>query len=918
MQRPRRQRKAIAVLAKLCAVALLHASAGHAATVSLHTDDGLAAQAEGTTLTGMTLDGHAIPEMGVDLAVIDPRSGQNAAGFNVEARWTSERGCLRLEGEVRVPCGEDTVADLVIRVRGVDLPASRIAENPLLLPARLVSKLPLVSLRAGGKDSLALAVPPDRLAIYRFANTAEGAELRFPFGFTKDAKPELRLRAPFACVIYRSDPKWHFRSALQQYYRLFREPFTPFIRKGGGWFFAAPTKDLPNPQHFYYHEGRPAEWDEDDQRGLATFPYQESSSSTIRLPGKDLPKSYAEAMDRFAELEKRVTPRAWTPQNSFTLDAAARRSGNRSLLADTGTTGDWTGGRQAILFEKPVREPIVVRGFSKAEGVSGQRDSGYSIYVDVCYASGGYLFGQCATFSTGSHDWETGEYVIRPAEPVAELRVYCLLRGHPGKAWFDDIHVGPASQPEVNWLVNPGFEEDEKRRDLQHVRNNVCVNSRGEYVVAITNNLSADVGPAEPLNLLRFTLNVDPDLPDTNERPNVAGRQFESYDRIFREYPSVDGCYIDSVSAWCYRVLNCRRDQWPANDRPFGYDPSTFQVVAHGRFAMTDFLAALQRRYHPQGKAIFTNIHVNLEAFPLYLVSDVPGIESSQFQDQDSTFFYRACSYKKPVLLMNFMNLHGLDKREVAERFYHNAAQWGELPSTGRFVKEAYRLYGDVTHAWMPAIRELAEAGWEPIPLASGAQVERFPADGAVYFTLRAPENETAQTLVIEAEATKDLGQDLVAANAVSLEPIAIERRNGSCVLRIAHGKGQVTVLRIASRANTRQWLLGRARDHVAAACRVRGKAGLTPELTAARDALQRITEPDSAAIRRAHGALDAAIHSMPADGDDLFLLSTKREIQQAEQTIAAWDARLATPRQSKRPVLPAQPCRLPDLGSNP
>jgi len=76
---------------------------------------------------------------------------------------------------------------------------------------------------------------------------------------------------------------------------------------------------------------------------------------------------------------------------------------------------------------------------------------------------------------------------------------------------------------------------------------------------------------------------------------------------------------------------------------------------------------------------------------------------------------------------MNFMNLHGLDKREAAQRFHQNAAQWGELPSTGRFVQEAYRLDGDVTHAWMPAIRELAETGWEPIPLAHGALVERFP-----------------------------------------------------------------------------------------------------------------------------------------------------------------------------------------------
>lgn len=887
-RRSRRQCGATLVLATVCTLGLPCASPGRTATVSVQTDDGFAARAEGTTLSGMTLDSQPVPDVDVTVTVVDPRNGRNAEGFSVDARWTGSPGCLRLEGEVQAPGEEDTVADLVIHVHGVELPLGRIADNPLLLPAALLSKLPLVSLRRGDEDSLALAVPPDRLAVYRFIDTAEGVELRFPFGFTKDAKPELRMRAPFACVLYRTEPEWRFRSALKQYYRLFPEPFTPFIRKGGGWFFAAPTRDVPNPQHFYYHEGGPTEWQEDDERGMATYPYQESSSWTIHLPGKALPQSYSEAMERFAELQRQETPKSWQPQASFILDAAVRRTGTHSLLADSGTSGAWTGGRQAIILEKPTADPIVVRGFSKAEGVSGEPDSDYSIYVDVCYASGGYQFGQCATFSTGSHDWEAGEYVIHPTEPVAELRVYCLLRGRQGKAWFDDIHVGPANRPEINWLTNPGFEEYEKRRDLQHVRNNVCVNSRGEYVVAITNNLSADVGPVAPMNLLRFTLNVDPDLPDTPEKPNVAGRQFESYDRIFREFPSVDGCYIDSVSAWCYRVMNCRRDQWLANDRPFGYDPSNFAVGAHGRFAMTDFLAALQRRYHPQGKAIFTNIHVNLEAFPLYLVSDVPGIESSRFDDQNSIFFYRACSYKKPVLLMNFMNLHGLDNREVAERFHHNAAQWGELPSTGRFVQEAYRLYGDVTHAWMPVICELAEAGWEPIPLASGAWVERFPRDDAVYFTVRASEGEASRPLLIDSKAMEGIDEELVGFDAVSLEPITVERQEGSCIVRPTFDKGPVFVLRIASQANTRQWLLERSRNHVEAACQVRGKASLTLELAAAREAIRRLSEsePGYDAMRVAREAFSRAIQSVSGPENDLFSLSTRRELQQAEQAL--------------------------------
>jgi hypothetical protein len=872
-----------------CVATLLAVMATEVLAAPVETGDGLRAEADGVKLDRLSLDARPMSGLAVEVTLVDPRTRKAAAGFHAEGKWTAASGCLRLDGEVRAPGRADTVADLVIRVRGVGLPRGTMAKDSLLLPEKLLGKLPLVSLRVGEEDRLAFAVPLDRLAVFSFSQTREGVELRYPFGFTADARPELQMRAPFACVLYRTEPKWHFRAALDRYYTLFPRPFAPFVRKGGGWFFAAPTQDLPNPQHFFYHEGGPAECNTDDQRGLGTYPYQESSSWTVRLPGSHLPKSYQEAMQRFAEVEQQVTPKAWSPQHSMTVDDAVRHSGSHSLRADGGTAGAWTSARQSVVFDKPVNEPIVVRGFSKAEGVSGKRDHGYAIYVDVCYASGRYLFGQCAAFATGTHDWEASQLLIRPVEPIAELRVYCLLRNHPGKAWFDDVHVGPVARPTVNWIANPGFEEFTRAQDLQFVRDNACVNSRGAYVVRITDNLSADVGPKQPLNLLRFTLNVDPDLPDTPRKPNVAGRQFAYYDRVFREYPNVDGCYIDSVSSWCYRVLNCRRDQWPANQQPLGYDASTFRVAAHGRFAMTDFLGALQRRYHPQGKAVFTNIHVNLEAFPLYLVSDVAGIESSAFRDQDSTFFYRACAYKKPVLLMNFMNLHGLDRRDVGEQFHHNAAQWGELPSTGRFVQEAYRLFGDVTHAWLPAIRELAEAGWEPIPLATGAQVERFPSAGAVFFSVRAPEAEIAQTLRIETEAVKGLGDPLVAFDAVRLCPLALQRHAGAWCLPLAHAKGQVTVIHIATASGSGQWLLARACQHVVSAARVRGKASETPQLAAACQALQRVIQGDRHALAQARDALASARRLLPNDDKDLFSLSTRRETEQAQQALAAF-----------------------------
>ena len=362
--------------------------------------------------------------------------------------------------------------------------------------------------------------------------------------------------------------------------------------------------------------------------------------------------------------------------------------------------------------------------------------------------------------------------------------------------------------------------------------------------------------------------------------------------RCFRRTHALAGAYIDSVSAWCYGVLNCRRDHFAANDAAFTYDPGNLRIGAPGRFAMTQFLGSLQDRYHPQGKAIFTNIHVNLEAFPLYLVSDVPGIESSLFQDQDSTFFYRACSLKKPVLLMNFINLHGLDQREVAEAFYQNAAQFGELPSTGRFVLEAYQMYGDLAHAWMPAICELAWAGWEPVPLATGGQVERFPAEEAVYFTLRAPATPETCELRIEPSALKGLGPDLAAVDAVTLAEVPLVRDGNGSRVTLQHGGGRVSVLRMGPRAGSAKWLLGRAREHAMNASRVRGKASQTPELAAAVEALSREPGASEQQLLQHCGAcrtaLDAALASIPGAEDDQFALSGRREVLQAQQALAA------------------------------
>ncbi|NLF17063.1 MAG: hypothetical protein GX595_07380, partial [Lentisphaerae bacterium] len=865
----------------------------HAAPI--RTADGLAAEAtpeRPLELRQVALDGKALPGVAVRFALHRPQTSEPAGdGFAIEGAWETDGRCLVVRGQATSATAQDTAADLVMRLEGCTLPLGTMGDDPLLLPRRLLGKLPLVSLRVGADDVMALALPPTALATFSLRQVDGAVELRFPFGFTTAGPEALRQRAPFTAVLFRTEPRWHYRSALAGYYALYPEAFASRAQAFGGWFFAAPTTDLPNPQHFYYYEGGPHGDGAARARGLGTFPYRESSSLTVSLPGTELPKDYAEAMARLDDLERRRFPRAWQRKDHYELVPGEGRLGTQGLRVHNPREGLWGGVSQTVTFKEPLTKPFVIQGWSRAEGVAGAPDHSYAFYVDVCYDDGSYLFGQCAVFETGTHDWAFAELRVTPSRPVAELRTFALLRGgHTGTAWFDDLRVGPADAPETNWIDNPGFEDIAVRNDLVFLRDNVCTNARDEMVVAITDNLSADVGPAVPMNLLRFTLNVDPDLPDSPEKPSVAGEEFRRFDRMFRDYPKLEGVYIDSVSAWCSRVLNTRREHWIANDAPFTYDPGTRRVAAVGLFGMRDYLAALQRRYNPDGRLVFTNIHCSHEAFPLYLTSDIPGIESSQFRSEDDLFFYRACSYGKPLLLMNFINLHNLDQRTVAEDFHLNAAFWGEIPSTGRFVQRAYAEYGDVTHAWLPAIAELAAAGWEPVPMATGARCERFDSPEAVSWTTRRQADVGAgDELLIEAAALQALGDDLVAVDPVWLAPRVLQRRGQDWALDLRTAPPTLAVTRVMPRRAVAAWLLGRAVRHAQAAARVRGEDSAAPAIAAARQAIAAIdsTTPAATALQAAREAVGAALEGLPA-GEDLFVLSQRRELLQARQAVEA------------------------------
>lgn len=142
----------------------------------------------------------------------------------------------------------------------------------------------------------------------------------------------------------------------------------------------------------------------------------------------------------------------------YEADRAIKHDGEQALRCSCADTDEERGASQTVYFTQKTPKPLVVRGWSRAERVTGERGNNYAIYVDLVLDDGSPLWGQLAPFSPGTHDWELSEYVIRPKRPVSHATVHVLFRRtHTGTVWFDDLFLGELAS-DTNLLRNPGFE----------------------------------------------------------------------------------------------------------------------------------------------------------------------------------------------------------------------------------------------------------------------------------------------------------------------------------------------------------------------------------------------------------------------------------------------------------------------------
>lgn len=137
-----------------------------------------------------------------------------------------------------------------------------------------------------------------------------------------------------------------------------------------------------------------------------------------------------------------VKPDRWTP-----WQAGFHREGNMLVCDNGGDPRVQRGASQTVVLNQTRPDPIVATAWSKAENVGGGPDSDYSLYLDLEYMDGTPLWGQTASFSVGTHDWQRREVRVLPVKPVRSVTVNLLLRRHTGKAWFRGATLSQLTTP---------------------------------------------------------------------------------------------------------------------------------------------------------------------------------------------------------------------------------------------------------------------------------------------------------------------------------------------------------------------------------------------------------------------------------------------------------------------------------------
>jgi len=265
----------------------------------------------------------------------------------------------------------------------------------------------------------------------------------------------------------------------------------------------------------------------------------------------------------------------------------------------------------------------------------------------------------------------------------------------------------------------------------------------------------------------------------------------------------LDGVYFDSVGNWSdISAEDHRADHFPFATYPLTFSYATGKPVISGLAAMAEYMDFIRQK----NRITMANSDDSYVAYAAPFL-DMLGAGENFYQDASSDQALthdRAVAYHKSVSFGN-SGLLSISPEEAESRFrlllcYHIYP--GIFFSGEEELERARPIY----QRYIPLMRAMGQAGWEPIPWAAlddpALWVERYGPgpDGVAYFALRNPaDGPRAATLTIEASGLgRAAPADIAVTEALSGRTLTCQQAQGNLLVPVELPPHDTIVVRVA------------------------------------------------------------------------------------------------------------------------
>ncbi len=284
----------------------------------VRSEDGLALGIDAAgRVAGVELDGKPFQVPGTrhgGFFLRDVKAGggpkEELEGVEFKSGWAGRGGYLEASGTLRAKAGGDRLITayvvLPVAKQGLRWGRSISADESADSSGKFEfvhTKYPMSAVTLPVAGGLSLAIRLDEPVRYRLAYSPEMQAYFAAFDIALTAeKPEAKFRA----VLYRHDPAWGFRSAVQRYYDFFPGFFEKHVPIDGGWgvWRTKPPTDDDLATGYAYSWGPALKADvlsEQKRLGILNLPYIEPEYWQMSLT--DLPAAGdAQALERLRKL----------------------------------------------------------------------------------------------------------------------------------------------------------------------------------------------------------------------------------------------------------------------------------------------------------------------------------------------------------------------------------------------------------------------------------------------------------------------------------------------------------------------------------------------------------------------------------------------------------------------------------------